>query len=171
MRAPITSLAQLRQAMATDEREHLEFKSAEKPVASKELFKYCVALANEGGGSLVFGVTDQSPRRIVGTDSFSELNKIKKRLLDTLRFRVDVFEISTPEGRVLSFFSPPRHQLCGTAGATISEFENVLPNKTRPQINALLQRMKKSGRIRVEGRTKGARWHLVAGENRPIGSD
>ena len=43
----------------------------------------------------------------------------------------------------------------------MAEFEQVLPNKTRPQISAMLKRLKASGRIRVEGKTRGARWHLA----------
>lgn len=48
---------------------------------------------------------------------------------------------------------------CGSKGATIGELEQVLSNKTRPQISTLLRRLKASGRIRVEGRTRGAQWH------------
>ena len=49
---------------------------------------------------------------------------------------------------------------CGSRGATRAEFEQVLPSKTRNQISALLNRMKTSGHIRVEGKTRAARWHL-----------
>jgi ATP-dependent DNA helicase RecG len=52
----------------------------------------------------------------------------------------------------------------GAAGASITEFEQVLPTKTRPQISALLLRLKEAGTIRVEGKTKGARWFLVEPE-------
>lgn len=108
MTAPITTEAQVRTAMGVVEREHLEFKAAQNSFASEELFRYCVALSNEGGGNLVLGVTDKLPRRIVGTSCFDDLNRIKTRLLDTLKFRVDVFEITAPEGRVLAFACPPR---------------------------------------------------------------
>jgi len=43
----------------------------------------------------------------------------------------------------------------------MKEFEQVLPNKTRPRIGALLRRVKASGRIRVEGKTKAARWFIA----------
>lgn len=49
---------------------------------------------------------------------------------------------------------------CGTNGASMTEFEQVLPSKSRPQISALLKRLKEAGKIRVEGKTKGARWFL-----------
>lgn len=108
MNVPISTEARLRATMSTVEREHLEFKSARSSFASEDLFRYCVALSNEGGGSLVLGVTDKAPRRIVGTTCFPDLNRIKSRLLDTLKFRVDVFELTVPEGRVLTFFCPSR---------------------------------------------------------------
>lgn len=108
MTDPITTEQQLQAAMLADEREHLEFKSAENSFASEDLFKYCVALSNEGGGNLVLGVTDKKPRSVVGTACFPEIEKIKTRILDTLKFRVDVFEITSAGKRVLAFYSPPR---------------------------------------------------------------
>lgn len=37
--------------------------------------KYCVALANEGGGKMILGVTDKMPRRIVSTQAFKGREK------------------------------------------------------------------------------------------------
>ena len=60
--------ADLRQAMQLDsETEHVEFKEAKTKFHFEELADYCCALANEGGGSMVLGITDAKPRRIVGT--------------------------------------------------------------------------------------------------------
>lgn len=50
----------------------VEFKAASGGFHFDELVKYCVALANEGGGKIVFGVTDARPRSVVGTNAFSE---------------------------------------------------------------------------------------------------
>lgn len=108
MTGPIMTEAQLRAAMTAPEQEHLEYKAARHRFPREDLCRYCVALSNEGGGSLVLGVSDRLPRQIVGTDCFSDLNDIKKRLLDTLNFRVDVHEISTEEGRVVTFYCPGR---------------------------------------------------------------
>ena len=105
---PITTERQLREAMGASENEHLEFKAAERQYPKERLFQYCVALANERGGNLVMGVTDKRPQKIVGTQSFPNPEKIKKDILDALGFRVDIYEISIPEGRVLTFFCPPR---------------------------------------------------------------
>ena len=52
------------------EDEHLEFKSAENRYDFEELVDYCVALANEGGGRMLLGITDKVPRRVVGTKAF-----------------------------------------------------------------------------------------------------
>ena len=52
------------------EDEHLEFKAAENRYDFEELVDYCVALANEGGGRMILGVTDKVPRRVVGTKAF-----------------------------------------------------------------------------------------------------
>ena len=48
------------------ENERLEFKEAKNQFDTIKLFKYCVALANEGGGHFILGVTDKRPRKIVG---------------------------------------------------------------------------------------------------------
>lgn len=90
------------------EDEHLEFKEAKQQFDQAKLMRYCVALANEGGGYLVLGVTDRLPRRVVGTNAFRGLAEIRTRILDTLHFRVEVEEFSHPDGRVLVFEIPSR---------------------------------------------------------------
>lgn len=103
--------AELRQAMLLEsESEHLEFKEAKNDYDFDKLTDYCCALANEGGGSIILGVTDKKPRRIVGTASFQKLDQAKKGLLDRLHIRVEVAVIKTAEGRVLSFIVPGRPQ-------------------------------------------------------------
>ena len=93
------------------ETEHLEFKEAKQQFDSTKLLKYCVALANEGGGYIVLGVTDKRPRQVVGSIAYSragELNGIKARIVNELRFRVEVTELQHEKGRVLVFEVPPR---------------------------------------------------------------
>jgi ATP-dependent DNA helicase RecG len=72
------------------------------------LVKYCVALANEGGGKMILGVTDKLPRTVVGSQAFSHLERTKAGLIERLRLRVDVEEIRHPDGRVLVFQVPSR---------------------------------------------------------------
>ncbi len=92
----------------TREDEHLEFKEAKKNFHFETLVKYCVALANEGGGRMILGVTDKLPREVVGTQVFPDLEKTKAGLIERLRLRMDVEEIQHPNGRVLVFQVPSR---------------------------------------------------------------
>jgi ATP-dependent DNA helicase RecG len=96
---------------APAETERLEFKEAKQQYDTTKLLRYCVALANEGGGYLVLGVTDKRPRRVVGSQAFlspTDLNDIKARIVEKLRFRVDATELHHPDGRVLVFEVPTR---------------------------------------------------------------
>ena len=93
------------------ETEQLEFKEAKQQYDSTKLREYCIALANEGGGYLVLGVTDKRPRQVVGSQAWStveSLNKLKASIFQDLRFRVDITELQHPNGRVLVFEVPPR---------------------------------------------------------------
>lgn len=93
---------------APREHEHLEFKEAKNQYDTTKLMRYCVALANEGGGKLVLGVSDKPPRRVVGSDAFRDLRDIQRRILDKIHFRVDVEEVLYPAGRVVIFHVPSR---------------------------------------------------------------
>lgn len=93
------------------ETERLEFKEAKQQFDSNKLLRYCVALANEGGGYIVLGVTDKQPRQVVGSLAWStekDLNSIKSYIVEKLRFRVEVTELQHPDGRVLVFEVPTR---------------------------------------------------------------
>ena len=48
------------------EGENIQFKEAKNRFDSGEATKCCCALANCGGGKLVFGITDARPRQVVG---------------------------------------------------------------------------------------------------------
>ena len=94
--------------MHAREDERLEFKEAKTRFDFEKLTKYCVALANEGGGRLILGVTDKPPRRVVGSRAFPDLERTKAGLSERLRLRLDVEEIQHPDGRVLVFRVPSR---------------------------------------------------------------
>jgi ATP-dependent DNA helicase RecG len=103
------ALDQLSQWMAApSEGEHLEFKEAKSSYDFDDLAHYCCAMANEGGGKFVLGVTDKLPRRVVGSSAFANLEKVKGDLYQRLRFRVRVEEIQHPDGRVVVFDNPSR---------------------------------------------------------------
>jgi len=102
------SVEQLNSWLDNKENEHLEFKEAKENYHFEKLVKYCAALSNEGGGSIVLGVTDELPRRIVGTRVFENLERTKAGLIDKLRLRIDADELFHSDGRILIFTSPPR---------------------------------------------------------------
>lgn len=106
---PVT-IAKLEAWLTTaSETPNLEFKEAKSQYDKKNLLDYCVAIANERGGHLILGVKNgPPPRDVVGTNAFQNPRKIAEQILDTLRFRVDVDEVSHPNGRVLVFSIPSR---------------------------------------------------------------
>jgi ATP-dependent DNA helicase RecG len=95
------------------ETQNLEFKEAKNQYDNKKLFKYCVAIANEGGGYLVLGITDKVPRQVVGSHAFPDLMKAVEKIFQAVGFRVDAEKIQHPDGRVVVFQIPPRPK--GTA--------------------------------------------------------
>ena len=102
------AVEKLQKWLDAKEDEHLECKEAKTNFHFETLVKYCVALANEGGGKMILGVTDQLPRTVVGSQAFSNLERTKAGLIERLRLRVDVEEIQHPDGRVLVFQVPSR---------------------------------------------------------------
>jgi ATP-dependent DNA helicase RecG len=90
------------------ENEHLEFKAAGNRYDFEELVEYCVALANEGGGRMVLGVTDKIPRRVVGTSAFDVPERTVAGIHERLHLKVTFDEVAHPDGRVLVFHIPSR---------------------------------------------------------------
>lgn len=72
------------------EDEHLEVKEAKSRFDIVDLLRYCVALANERGGRLIFGVTDKRPHRVVGTQAFLDVGIISARLVEEFDLRIEV---------------------------------------------------------------------------------
>ncbi|MGH9930562.1 MAG: ATP-binding protein [Pyrinomonadaceae bacterium] len=97
------------------EHENLEFKAATASggIHSDRILKYCVAISNEGGGKLILGVSNERPRKVVGTQAASDPAGMQKKILDTLHFLVRVEELQHPDGRVVIFHIPSRDR--GTA--------------------------------------------------------
>lgn len=93
---------------ARSEHQNLEFKEAKDGLDGRKLFRYCVALANEGGGHLLFGIEDKPPRKVVGTTAVNDPVGMAAKLFSTLRFRVEVEEVQHSDGRVIVFHIPSR---------------------------------------------------------------
>jgi len=98
---------------ARSEHQNLEFKEAKTQFDNRKLYKYCVALANEGGGHLLLGIEDQPPRKVVGTAAFNDPVDMAAKMFQVLGFRVEIEEVSHPDGRVVVFTIPSRPR--GTA--------------------------------------------------------
>ncbi|MFZ1828065.1 MAG: ATP-binding protein [Candidatus Competibacteraceae bacterium] len=97
----------------SSEHQRLEFKEAKSQFDNRKLYEYCVALANEGGGHLLLGVSDKPPRLVVGTAAFNDPVAMAEKLFGAVGFRVDIEAVTHPDGRVLVFHIPSRPR--GTA--------------------------------------------------------
>src|SRR5690606_11346131 len=86
----------------------LEFKEARRRFDFDELVRYCVAIANEGGGHIVLGVTDGRPRRVIGTAAFPEPGRTEAGIYERVGRRVTIEEFIHEDGRVLIVHVPPR---------------------------------------------------------------
>jgi ATP-dependent DNA helicase RecG len=90
------------------ESNHLEFKEAKNNIDSDKLTKYCCALANEGGGKIILGISDKVPRTIVGSQACRNLEKTKSDLISRLHLRIDVEAVDVEEKRVVILTIPAR---------------------------------------------------------------
>jgi ATP-dependent DNA helicase RecG len=104
-----TTIEELEQWMqAPKELEGLEFKTARTGLHGDKLFAYCIAIANEGGGKLILGVTDKLPRSVKGTSAADDTQGMQRQILNTLHFDVRVEEVKHPDGRVVICHIPSR---------------------------------------------------------------
>lgn len=90
------------------ETQRLEFKEAKSSYDREKLAKYCIAIANEGGGTLLLGIADKPPRPVVGSAAFPNLVATADELFVKVGFRVEVEEVAHPDGRVVVFHIPSR---------------------------------------------------------------
>lgn len=101
--AEIDELLQIR-----SETENLEFKEAKNRFSIDDLVEYCVAIANEGGGRILLGVSDVRPRKVVGTRAFEIPEQTVAALHERIQCKIAFEEVSHPSGRILIFFIPSR---------------------------------------------------------------
>lgn len=100
------TLEDLDRWLTEPESERLEFKEAKAKYDFDKLVKYCAALANEGGGKMILGVTDKRPRSVVGSAAFHEPGQTVSQLAQKLHLRIGWTELQHPAGRVLVFDIP-----------------------------------------------------------------
>lgn len=105
---PRTSDQQFKEWLTKPEGLNLEFKKAENSFSeSKDLPDYCAALANEGGGKLILGVTND--KQITGTKAFDgNVDTLSHKILQSIKIRVDVEELTVDNKRILIFHVPSR---------------------------------------------------------------
>lgn len=112
MISDLAKIAQLEEWMKAKEGENLEFKEAKNNFHFENLAKYCCALANEGGGWIILGVTDKRPRRVVGSTAYEQPERTRNGLCERLPLGIDFEEIHHPDcspgSRVLVFRVPSR---------------------------------------------------------------
>lgn len=124
---------------ARSEHQNLEFKEAKTQFDNRKLYKYCVAIANEGGGHLLLGIADQPPRPVVGTAAFNDPVDMASKLFTAIGFRVDIEDVNHPDGRVVVFHIPSRPQ--GTAyaydGAYLMRVGEELQPMTEDQLRKI----------------------------------
>ena len=125
------TLTELDVWLAEPEAERLEFKEAKSNFHFEMLAKYCAALANEGGGKVIFGVTDKRPRRVVGSTAFAEPGRTVAGLINRLGIQITSDEIHHPHGRVLVFTIPAR-----PVGVPI-QFEGVFWSRAGDELRPL----------------------------------
>jgi ATP-dependent DNA helicase RecG len=97
----------VRQLLKDVENYDLEFKSAQASYNELTLNEYCAAIANENGGYLLLGISND--RKIIGTKAFEKnWNALAHKITKNVGLRVKVYNVSTSDGRVLAF-EIPRH--------------------------------------------------------------
>jgi ATP-dependent DNA helicase RecG len=113
------SIEELDNLLSADkETEHLEFKEVSGNFSIlgkddskggikqvKSLYGYCVAIGNEGGGKIIFGVKDKinpttKKRDIIGTNAIQNKQKTKEQIYKVLKRRIEIEELQTTGGKV-----------------------------------------------------------------------
>lgn len=112
MTVDAAKIAQLEEWMKGKEGENFEFKEWKTDHDYEKFARYCCALANEGGGRFIVGVTDKRPRRVVGSKAFPQPEQTRKKICQQIPLAIDFEEIHHPDcspgSRVLVFQIPAR---------------------------------------------------------------
>lgn len=93
----------IEELLEAKEGEHYQFIEAKNRFDYGEAVCCCCALANCGGGKLVFGISDKRPRKVVGSEAFEQPERTRKGLIEKLKVMVDFQILYSDEKRVLVF--------------------------------------------------------------------
>jgi ATP-dependent DNA helicase RecG len=125
--------------LAAPEGREVEFKEAKGGFHFEELVRYCVALANEGGGKIILGITDKRPRSVVGSAAFAEPGRTEAGLFQILQRRIPVEEFFHAGHRVLIVHVPsrPRGEPLAFKGAFLMRCGDSLEAMSHAQLRAI----------------------------------
>ena len=99
----LNNIMTIEEILNAKEGEHYQFKEGRRRFDFQEATHCCCALANCGGGKLVFGITDKRPRQVVGSMAFDQPERTRMGLIEKLKVKVD-FQLYEQDGkRVLVF--------------------------------------------------------------------
>lgn len=93
----------IKKLLEAKEGEHIQFKEGKNRFDFEEAAKCCCALANDGGGKLVLGITDKRPRRVVGSNSFEQPERTRMGLIEKLKVNID-FQVFDYDGKRILVF-------------------------------------------------------------------
>jgi Putative DNA-binding domain len=98
----------IKELIKNEEGESLEFKAG--LLGRDQIGEYAVAIGNEGGGTLVLGITNSKPRQIRGVpiQSADDLQQIRRSVLDKTGIRIELQMISVDGFTVLCIQIPSR---------------------------------------------------------------
>ena len=140
-------LDSVEELLEAKEGEHVQFKEAKNRFDFGEAARCCCALANDGGGKLVFGISDKRPRSVVGSRAFEQPERARMGLIDKLKINVDFQLFTYEEKRVLVF--------------DVKSRPIGLPILYGGQIQVLMRELRDSGKVVCKGKTSAARWFAV----------
>ena len=86
----MTHTDSIQELLEEKEGEQTQFKEAKNRFDFGEAARCCCALANNGGGKLVFGITDKRPRSVVGSKAFEQPERTRMGLIDKLKINIDL---------------------------------------------------------------------------------
>ena len=90
------------------ETNNLEFKAALSSFDRDKAIGYCAAIANEGGGHLILGVSDHIPHQIEGTNAFRNPAGMELLVFSKLAIKISIRELDYMGKRVVDFVIPGR---------------------------------------------------------------
>jgi ATP-dependent DNA helicase RecG len=100
--------AKLRELLSRAEGEAVEFKP--DLLSRREIAEYAVGIGNAGGGWLIMGVSDRTPRRILSVEapSAEEFAKIRHSVAEAAEIHIGLDVLHLSEGSIVVARIPPR---------------------------------------------------------------